>query len=107
MRDDRTGEVAVIFAAWRNAVDPAGYAAAAAAMDALAACQPGYRGVDSARGENGFGITVSYWKDEASAVAWRRHPDHAAVRDAGRGRWYDRYDLHVAAIGRSYGWERG
>lgn len=106
MRDDRTGQVAVIFAAWRNAEDEAGYAAAACAMDALAAAQPGYRGVDATRGADGFGVTVSYWADEASAVTWRRHPDHAAVREAGRGRWYDRYDLHVAPITRSYNWDR-
>jgi heme-degrading monooxygenase HmoA len=103
-RGSRRGQVAVIFAAWRTRVDDAGYAAAAAAMDALAATQPGYRGVDAARVGNGFGITVSYWADEASAIAWRQHPEHAAVREAGRGRWYDSYDLHVAAVSRSYGW---
>ncbi|MFM2410461.1 MAG: hypothetical protein RL481_1289, partial [Pseudomonadota bacterium] len=27
-----------------------------------------------------------------------------AIRDAGRDRWYTRYDLHVAAITRSYDW---
>lgn len=106
MRDERTGQVAVIFTAQRSVRDAAGYDAAAAAMDALAARQPGYCGAESARGQDGFGITVSYWADEASAAAWRRHPDHAAVREAGRGRWYDRYDLHVAAIGRSYNWTR-
>lgn len=97
----------MIFAAWRTDADAPGYAAAAQAMDELAAGQPGYRGIDSARGGDGFGITVSYWADEASAVAWRQHPDHAVIREAGRGRWYARYDLHVAAIGRSYNWDRG
>ena len=96
------GEVAVIFIAMRTAMDDAGYAEAAARMDALAATQPGWRGVDSVRGPDGLGITVSYWADEASAAAWRRHPDHTAVREAGRGRWYAWYDLHVATNGRSY-----
>lgn len=96
----------MIFAAWRSGADAAGYGAAAQAMDALAARQPGYRGVDSTRGADGFGITVSYWADEASAIAWRQDPDHAAVREQGRGRWYDSYDLHVATIGRSYNWDR-
>ena len=105
-REDRGGQVAVIFAAWRTRVDEAGYAAAATAMGALAATQPGYCGIDAARGDDGFGVTVSYWADEASAVAWREHPEHAAVREAGRGRWYDRYDLHVAHVSHSYGWRR-
>ena len=54
-------------------------------MDALAAAQPGYRGVDSARGADGLGITVSYWADDAAAIAWRDHPEHAAIRERGRG----------------------
>jgi len=66
---DRTGQIAVIFVSTRTESDPAGYAAAAEAMDALAAGQPGYRGVDSARGADGIGITVSWWADEASALA--------------------------------------
>lgn len=107
MRQDRTGQTAVIFMAERTAEDDAGYAAAAGAMDALAAVQPGYRGIDSVRGGDGVGITVSYWADEASAVAWRQHPDHAAIREAGRARWYRWYRLHVAEVGRSYGWDFG
>ena len=102
----RTGQIAVIFAAWRTRADEAGYAEAARAMDALAAAQPGYLGMDAARGGDGFGVTVSYWADEVSAIAWRAHPEHAAVREAGRGRWYDRYDLHVARVLRSHGWTR-
>jgi heme-degrading monooxygenase HmoA len=105
MHEERTGQIAVIFIAERTLDDDEGYAAAAAAMDALAAQQPGYRGVDSARGDDRVGITVSYWADEASAVAWRQHPEHAAVREGGRGRWYRWYALHVAQIGRSYSWE--
>ena len=103
---DRTGEVAVIFVAQRTDEDESGYAAAAAAMDTLAAAQPGYRGMDSVRDAAGLGITVSYWADEASAVAWRKHPEHAATRELGRGRWYEWYDLHVAAVTRSYGWRQ-
>jgi heme-degrading monooxygenase HmoA len=106
MTEDRTGQIAVLFISQRTGEDAAGYALAAAAMDALAAAQPGYRGVDHVGDADGQAITISYWADEASAVAWRQHPEHAATREAGRGRWYGWYALHVAAIGRSYGWER-
>jgi len=107
MAEDRTGQTAVLFISERTGDDAAGYAKAAAAMDALAAEQPGYRGVDHVGDAQGLAITISYWADEASAVAWRKHPEHAATREAGRGRWYRWYRLHVATIGRSYGWERG
>jgi heme-degrading monooxygenase HmoA len=107
MGREREGQTAVIFTAQRSAADEAGYAAAAAAMDRLAAEQLGYRGVASARSEDGVGITVSYWADEASAVAWRQHPEHAAIREQGRGRWYDWYTLEVAQVTRAYDWRRG
>ncbi len=104
--DDRTGAVAVIFLSTRNDDDADGYAAAAAAMDALAARQPGYLGVESARGQDGFGITVSWWADQAAALAWRAHPDHAAVRERGRSAWYADYRVDVATVTRSYAWMR-
>jgi heme-degrading monooxygenase HmoA len=100
------GTVAVIFLAQRTADDEAGYRAAASAMDELATQQPGYRGMDSVRGVDGLGITVSYWADDAAAKAWRDHADHTAIRNAGRDRWYSHYDLHVAAVTRSYDWSK-
>jgi heme-degrading monooxygenase HmoA len=101
-----SGTIAVIFVAQRTSADEAGYQAAAAAMDRLAASQKGYVGIDSARGGDGLGITVSYWADEEAAIAWRNHPEHAAIRDAGRDRWYSHYSLHVAQVGRSYDWQK-
>ena len=105
MAEDRTGQTVVLFISERNGADAAGYAAAAARMDALAAQQPGYCGMEHVA-EGALGITLSYWADEAAAVAWRHHPEHAEARAAGRGRWYDWYRLHVADIGRSYSWTR-
>jgi heme-degrading monooxygenase HmoA len=100
------GTVAVIFIAQRTLEDDAGYLVAAAEMDTLAAEQPGYRGIDSVRGTEGLGITVSYWADDAAAKAWRDHPKHAAIREQGRGKWYSYYDLHVASVTRSYDWTK-
>jgi heme-degrading monooxygenase HmoA len=100
------GTISVIFVAKRTELDADGYANAAAMMDKLAAQQDGYLGIDSVRGADGLGITVSYWADEARAKAWRDHPDHAAMRDAGRNRWYSDYSLHVAQVTRSYDWKK-
>ncbi len=106
MHGDRTGQIAVIFVSFRNAKDAIGYGEAAVAMDALAAAQPGYRGVDSAREADGMGITVSYWADDAAAIAWRDHAEHAAIRESGRAHWYDRYSVTVARVERGYDWVR-
>lgn len=98
--------IAVIFVAQRSLDDEAGYHAAAKEMDALAAQQPGYVGIDSVRGADGLGITVSYWANDTAAKNWRDHPRHAAIRDQGRGKWYTHYDLHVAEVARSYDWTK-
>ena len=50
---------AVIFSSRRASVDE-GYGAMADRMEELAAAQPGFLGVESTRGADGFGITVSY-----------------------------------------------
>jgi heme-degrading monooxygenase HmoA len=91
---------AVIFSSRRTDVD-AGYAEAAAAMLALAAEQPGFLGVESARSD-GIGITVSYWESEAAIANWRRNAEHTAVREQGRSRWYAHYEVRVARVERAY-----
>ena len=94
--------VAVIFSSQRRAEDE-GYAAMAERMVELAAAQPGFLGVESARGADGFGITVSYWKDEASARAWKQVGAHLEAQALGRARWYEAYAARVATVGRAYG----
>ncbi|WP_294394027.1 antibiotic biosynthesis monooxygenase [uncultured Sphingomonas sp.] len=107
MAETKRGQVAVIFLGRRTVGEAEEYAAAVAAMDRLAAEQPGYLGVHSIRGEDGFGITVSYWRNMASALAWRDHPVHAAIREKGRARWYESHEVIVTSIERSYAWEKG
>ena len=97
--------VAVIFSSQRRAGDD-GYGAMADRMAELVAQQPGFLGVESARGEDGFGITVSYWKDEASARAWKAVMEHREAQQAGRERWYETYAARVATVGRAYTFSR-
>ena len=75
-------------------------------MERAAATQPGYCGFESLRGEDGVGITISYWSDETSAKAWRDDPEHRLIRDLGRARWYEEYEVIVACVTRSYGWNK-
>lgn len=80
-----------------------GYDAMAERMVALAATQPGFLGVESARGADGLGITVSYWRDEASIAAWKRDTEHQQAQRAGRQTWYADYQVRVAKVERAYG----
>ena len=102
----RSGTGAVIFVSQRTADDEEGYARAGEAMDRAARAMPGFVGVDSVRDANGLGITVSYWADETSAVAWRQQADHTLTREAGRQRWYEWYRLAVTETVRSYDWSK-
>jgi len=92
--------VAVIFTSLRTEGD-LGYEATAARMNELAAEQPGYLGVDSAR--DGLGITVSYWRTEADAADWKRVVEHAEAQRLGRERWYAEYTVRIATVTREYG----
>lgn len=93
---------AVIFSSRLRGEDPE-YEITAERMMALAARQPGFLGVESARGADGLGLTVSYWRDEASIAAWKHEAEHAAARKAGRQKWYEHYELRIARVERAYG----
>ena len=61
---------AVIFTSRRTAVEEDEYSAVSERMEKLAAGQPGYLGIESARDPlSRFGITVSYWATEIDARA--------------------------------------
>jgi heme-degrading monooxygenase HmoA len=95
--------VAVIFTSLRTLGDD-GYGDAASRMEELAARQPGYLGIESAR--EGVGITVSYWATEEDARAWKRVAEHAVVQRSGRERWYEEYTVRIADVKRDYRFER-
>lgn len=97
---------AVIFRSQRTLSQPDdGYGATADRMVSLAASQPGYLGVESARDAEGNGITVSYWRGLDDIQAWRAVTEHTAARDQGRRDWYRDYDLRIARVERHYGWD--
>lgn len=93
---------AVIFSSLRTEGDD-GYDAMAERMVALAREQPGFLGVESARGVDGFGITVSYWSSPQAIRAWREHAEHRIARELGRTTWYAHWELRVAQVERAYG----
>ena len=97
---------AVIFSSRRRVDDGDGYAETSARMVELVAQQPGFLGVESTRGADGFGITVAYFDSEESILAWRRHAEHTAARERGRAEWYQHFELRIAKVERAYGWDR-
>jgi heme-degrading monooxygenase HmoA len=90
---------AVIFSSLTTAAGE-GYSDTAARMVELAAQQPGFLGVESAREE--LGITVSYWSDLDSIKAWKRNAEHLLAQKMGREKWYSDYKTRIARVERDY-----
>jgi heme-degrading monooxygenase HmoA len=97
---------AVIFSSRRTEGDN-GYAEMAARMEELAATMPGFLGIESARGADGFGITVSYWESEEAIANWKKHAEHLIAQRRGRGEYYSDYQVRVAKVERAYAMKRG
>ena len=93
---------AVIFTNQRTPGDQ-GYDDMATTMAELALAQPGCLGLESTRGPDGFGMTVSYWKDESSIASWKANAAHQLARKQGNETWYSHYELRVARVERAYG----
>jgi heme-degrading monooxygenase HmoA len=98
--------LAVIFSSQRTKGD-GGYAVMAERMIDLAQDQPGFLGIESARDAEGFGITVSYWRDEASIAAWKAHAEHAVAQRLGWEQWYAAFRVRLCRVQREYGMDPG
>ena len=91
---------AVIFTSHSTEGD-CGYGEMAARMVTLAAQQPGFLGVESAREE--VEITVSYWTDLDSIKAWKANLEHQDAQQIGLLKWYSSFEVRIAKVERDYG----
>ena len=67
-------------------------------MLALAQQQQGFLGLESVRGDDGIGITVSYWTDHEAIQNWGRQAEHVSVQAMGRQEFYRWYRLRIAEV---------
>lgn len=86
---------AVIFTSHRTPGDN-GYAETADKMVELAAKQPGFLGMETAR--DGVWITVSYWTDLDSIRQWKQNARHLAAQGLGREKWYTSFKIRIARV---------
>ena len=76
------------------------YEGMAKIMEDLAKEQPGFLGLESARGE--IGITVSYWESLESIAKWKEHTQHITAQTKGREDWYRQYSVRICKVEREY-----
>ena len=94
---------AVIFTSLRAPGGDGDYAKMAAEMEELAAKQPGFLGLETAREKTG--ITVSYWRDLEAINRWKENLRHREAQRQGREKWYAAYFIRIAKVERDYDFE--
>lgn len=99
----KTPYYAVIFTSFRTDLDN-GYGEAADQMEVLAKKQNGYLGIESARGD--VGITVSYWESLEAIRSWKNQFEHSLIREKGREKWYQKFQVRICKVERDYGFEK-
>ena len=96
---------AVIFTSERTPAEPGEYATMAERMVKLARQQPGFLDIESARGNDGVGITVSYWRDLESIKAWKSVAEHQTAQQLGREKWYRDFKVRICRVEGEYSFE--
>jgi heme-degrading monooxygenase HmoA len=91
---------AVIFTSERTEGDK-GYGKMAETMEEMAAAQPGFLGMESAR-DSQLGITVSYWDSVEAIGAWKNHAVHRLAQQKGKEEWYQNYTVRICKVERAY-----
>lgn len=70
----------------------------------LAAQQPGFIGVESARNE--IGITISYWESLDAIKNWKNNAEHLIAQQLGKENFYQSYTTRICKVEREYSFEK-
>jgi len=92
---------AVIFSS-RKKTESTSYDQVAERMEELSAKYQGFLGVQSVRGSDGFGITVSYWRSLEDIKSWKMNLEHQEAQQNGKANWYAGYQVRVCKVERQY-----
>jgi heme-degrading monooxygenase HmoA len=94
---------AVIFSSQRKTVNQENYELMTERMMELAKEQKGFLGVESVRGLDGLGITISYWESENDIQSWKANGEHRTAQELGRNQWYESFVSRICKVEREYG----
>lgn len=91
----------VIFTSTRTEVDE-GYTELNEELWEDAQKLDGFIGAESLRGEDGFGVTVLYFKDMETIGQWARYQKHIGAKELGKSKWYKDHRVRIARVEREY-----
>lgn len=97
--------IAVIFEVWPAEGRKDEYLRIAASLREDLTAVDGFLSVERFESlyEEGKLLSLSFWRDEASVMAWRTQLDHRRAQTAGRNAVFAKYRLRVAQVLRDYG----
>lgn len=99
--------IAVVFVSRRTTELADEYAPMSERMVELAREQPGFVDMVSVRDPaTREGITVAWFEDQESVLAWKAHPEHVEAQRRGVAEFYEMYDVTVGEIIRQYHFEK-
>ncbi|WP_226545477.1 antibiotic biosynthesis monooxygenase family protein [Bacillus thuringiensis] len=87
--------------------DTTDYNTVAEKMEELAKQQTGFLGVESARGNSGLGITISYWESLEAIENWKQNALHKEAKKRGREQWYENFHLRICLVEKEFKFHRG
>ena len=89
---------AVIFTTQRTMSDENMYQITSDRMVTLAQQQAGFLGVESVRGDDGIGVTVSYWQSHKAIQNWRNNVEYLVAEQMGRKEFYEWCHVRIAEV---------
>jgi len=97
VRTPNTPYYAVIFTSIRTLGDN-GYTKVGEEIINMVSKQKGFIGAESVRGEDGFGITTSYWDSLESINEWKKNIHHNKAKEMGKNTWYSKYMIRICKV---------
>jgi heme-degrading monooxygenase HmoA len=88
----------------RSDLPAAEYEETAARMVELVTAMPGFIDMDYAATEGGE-LVIARFESHEALEAWRNLPEHKAVQQRGRERFFSAYRIEVCEPVRSYEWQ--
>jgi heme-degrading monooxygenase HmoA len=95
---------AVIFTSKKSTAELA-YDEMSNQMLELSKKQNGFIGIESVRGVDGVGITISYWQTLEDIAAWKNNSQHLVAQKLGQTKWYEYYKVKICKVEREYSME--
>lgn len=97
--------IAVIFTSQRTNYNE-GYAVFNEKLEALAMQNKGFIKQESTRQADGFGISISYWKDIESAKQFKQIPLHIEAQQKGKTHYYEWYNVKICKVEKEYSFNK-